>query len=216
VRVVLVAAKDVTLAKTRLAHALPSGTERATLAEAMFRDVLDAAVTAHAADRVAVVTSDRILIRIAHDMNAIVLDEVMPQGLNAAVRFATNELTSMGATTICTILSDIPMVTGQDIDAAFAAMPSAHGGVVLVPSRDFSGTNMIVRQPPDVIPTQFGHLSLVRHLDDARSRNLACAIVRLIRPALDLDCPDDLLEFVRTPTMTHTFGHLTRLGLHHD
>ena len=44
---------------------------------------------------------------------------------------------------------------------------------------------------------------------------LECEVVRLIRPALDLDVPADLIEFVRTPTMTHTFGHLTRLGLLH-
>jgi 2-phospho-L-lactate guanylyltransferase len=216
VRIVLVAAKELALAKTRLAPALPSGAERALLAEAMFRDVLSAAVASRAADRIAVVTSDPLLLGLAREAEAMTIDEGTPQGLNVAVRIATTELIRAGATTIATVLSDIPMVTGEDIDAAFAAMPPAGAGVVLVPSRDFSGTNMIVRQPPDVIATQFGHLSLVRHRDDARQRGLACEVVRLIRPALDLDVPDDLIEFVRTPTMTHTFGHLTRLGLLHS
>lgn len=214
-RIVLVAAKELALAKTRLAPALPSVAERAMLAEAMFRDVLGAALAARAADRVAVVTSDPVLICRARQAGATIIDEGTPQGLNNAVRIATSELIRAGATTIATVLSDIPMVTGEDIDDAFAAMPAAGAGVILIPSRDFSGTNMIVRQPPDVIATQFGHLSLVRHLDDARRRGLATEVVRLLRPALDLDLPSDLIEFVRTPTMTHTFGHLTRLGLHH-
>jgi 2-phospho-L-lactate guanylyltransferase len=215
VRFVLVAAKELALAKTRLAAALPSGPERAQLAEAMFRDVLSAALAARAADRVAVVTSDRLLISHAQAGGATVIDEVMPRGLNAAVRLATEELIRSGASSICTVLSDVPMVTGEDIDAAFDAMPREGAGVVLIPSRDFSGTNMIVRRPPDVIATQFGHLSLVRHRNDCQWRGLACSVLRLIRPALDLDLPADLIEFVRTPTMTHTFGHLTRMGLLH-
>jgi len=215
VRIVLVAAKELALAKTRLAAALPSGAERAMLAEAMFRDVLSAALASRAADRVAVVTSDQVLISLARQAGATIIDEGFPRGLNAAVRLATGELIRAGATAIGTVLSDIPMVTGEDIDAAFAAMPQEEAGVVLIPSRDFSGTNMIVRRPPDVIATQFGRLSLVRHLDDCRGRGIACDVVRLIRPALDLDLPADLIEFVRTPTMTHTFGHLARLGLLH-
>jgi 2-phospho-L-lactate guanylyltransferase len=215
VRIVLVAAKELKLAKTRLAPALPSGAERAMLADAMFRDVLSAALASRRADRVAVVTSDPTLIAYAQRTEAIIINENRPQGLNVAVKIATDELVRAGATTVCTVLSDIPMVTGEDIDDAFAAMPSEGEGVVLIPSRDFSGTNMIVRQPPGVIATQFGHLSLVRHRDDARCRGLAVAVVRLRRPALDLDVPDDLIEFVRTPTMTHTFSHLARLGLHH-
>jgi 2-phospho-L-lactate guanylyltransferase len=215
VRIVLVAAKELTLAKTRLAPAMPSGAERALLAEAMFRDVLRAALAARAAARVAVVTSDARLKAIARGVGAFLIDERMPIGLNAAVRLATTELIDHGATSIATVLSDIPMITEEDIDDAFAAMPPGRAGVVLIPSRDFSGTNMIVRQPADVIATQFGHLSLVRHRDDARQRGLPCAVVRLQRPALDLDTPADLIEFMRIPTMTNTFAHLTRLGLHH-
>jgi 2-phospho-L-lactate guanylyltransferase len=215
VRFVLVAAKELALAKTRLAPALPSGAERALLAEAMFRDVLSAAMAAHAADRVAVVTSDRLLISHARAAGATIIDEGTPRGLNVAARLATDELIRAGANTICTLLSDVPMVTGEDIDAAFEAMPPEDPAVVLIPSRDFSGTNMIVRRPPDVIATQFGRLSLVRHRDDCRGRGLTCSVLRQIRPALDLDLPADLIEFVRTPTMTHTFGHLTRMGLLH-
>lgn len=214
-RIVLVAAKELAFAKTRLAPALPSGAERAMLAEAMFRDVLSAALASRAAARVAVVTSDSLLGDLARDAGATVIDEGAPRGLNAAVRLATAELMDAGATTVCTVLSDIPGVTGDDIDAAFTAMPRAEAGVALIPSRDFSGTNMMVRRPPDVIATQFGHLSLVRHREDCLSRGIACEVVRLLRPALDLDLPADLIEFVRTPTMTHTFGHLARLGLLH-
>ena len=212
-RAVLIAAKQLPLAKTRLIPALPTVSERSALAEAMFRDVLSAALTARTPERVTVVTCDPVLMMLARSTGAIVINEEYPRGLNVAVRLATTKLAAAGMTCICTLLSDIPLITGDDIDAAFAAMPGEQQAVSLVPSRDFSGTNIIVRKPPDVIATQFGRFSLVRHLDDCRKRGIACQIVRLERPALDLDVPPDLQEFERRHSLTHTQAHLARLTL---
>jgi 2-phospho-L-lactate guanylyltransferase len=215
VRAILIAAKQLAFAKTRLAQALPASSERMALAEAMFRDVLDQALAARSARLVAVITSDPALLGLTRAAGALALDEEYPRGLNVAVRLATAELIRLGATTVCTVLSDIPLTTGEDIDAAMAALPAGERAVALVPSRDFSGTNIIARTPPDVISTQFGRLSLVRHLDDCRERAIPCALARLRRPALDLDTPADLIEFARMPSMTHTHGHLARLGFLH-
>jgi 2-phospho-L-lactate guanylyltransferase len=216
VRAVLIAAKQLALAKTRLIPVLPSVSERSSLAEAMFRDVLSAALKARAPERVAVVTSDPGLMMLARNTGVIVIDEKYPRGLNVAVGLATMQLAAAGMTCICTLLSDIPLVTGDDVDAAFAAMPGQQGAVTLVPSLDFSGTNIIVRRPPDVIATQFGRLSLIRHLDDCRRRAIACEVVRLERPALDIDVPADLQEFERRHSLTHTQAHLARLSLVHN
>jgi len=215
VRVVLIAAKQLALAKTRLAPALPSSTERANLATAMFQDVLSAGLGSRLADRVAVVTSDPVLLAMAEANGALVINEEFPRGLNVAVALATEHLQRAGARTTCTILSDIPLITGEDIDASFAAEETIGQGVVLVPSRDFSGTNVMVRTPPDAIATQFGRLSLVRHRESCRERGIACKVVRLIRPSLDLDVPEDLIEFARASSMTHTYAHLARLGMLH-
>jgi 2-phospho-L-lactate guanylyltransferase len=213
VRAVLIAAKQLALAKTRLMPVLPSVSERSSLAEAMFRDVLSAALNARTPERVAIVTSDAALMALAHKAGALVIDEAYPRGLNAAVRLATSKLIDAGMTCICTLLSDIPLVTGDDIDAAFSAMPIEQQAVTLVPSLDFSGTNIIVRRPPDIIATQFGRFSLIRHLDDCRRCGIGCQVVRLERPALDLDVPADLQEFERRRSLTHTQAHLARLCL---
>ena len=212
-RFILIAAKQLEFAKARLAPALPPG-ERRALAEAMFRDVLAAALGASSADHVAVVTSDTSLLELARKAGALTIDEEFPRGLNAAVALATSALKEQGAGTVCTVLSDIPLITGADIDAVFAAMPAPRGAV-LVPSRDFSGTNVICRSPADVIPTRFGRMSLVRHLDDCRIANLASQVMRLPGPALDLDVMADLAEFVRSGSSTHTQNQLARLGIAH-
>ncbi len=213
-RVILVAAKHLAFAKTRLRPVL-AGPERAELAAAMFRDVFAAALAARSADLVAVVTSDPSLLGITRAAGGFAIDESYPRGLNAAVALATGVLRREGATTLVTVLSDIPLVAAEDIDAVFAAIPAGGRGVVLVPSRDFSGTNVIARSPADAIPTRFGRLSLVKHLEDCRQRGLASEVLRLARPALDLDQFDDLAEFVRTASPTHTLSQLARLGIAH-
>jgi 2-phospho-L-lactate guanylyltransferase len=213
VQAVLVAAKHLAFAKTRLGDALPPA-ERTALAEAMFRDVLAAALGSRRAELSAVVTSDPRLLERARAAGALAIDEGYPRGLNAAVALATDELRGRGASVLVTVLSDIPMVTAEDIDAVFGAMP-AGGGVVLVPSRDLSGTNIIARSPANAIVTRFGRLSLVKHLDECRGRRLRSEVLRLARPALDLDEVNDLAEFVRSAggSQSHTLSHLARLGI---
>jgi 2-phospho-L-lactate/phosphoenolpyruvate guanylyltransferase len=212
VRFILIAAKQLEFAKTRLAPVLPPG-ERRALAEAMFRDVLAASLGA-GAGQVAVVTSDAGLLAMARSAGALTIDEEFPRGLNVAVALATSVLIANGARTVCTVLSDIPLVTAEDIDAVFDAMPPGRGAV-LVPSRDFSGTNIICRSPADAVPTRFGRLSLVRHLDDCRSSGVPARVLRLARPALDLDMIADLAEFERAGSATHTQNQLARLGIAH-
>ena len=214
-RAVLIAAKQLTLAKTRLASALPSAAERSALARAMFCDVLAAAFGARRPELVAVVTSDSSLLELARRGGALTIDEEYPRGLNVAVLIATSILIDRGVTTVCTVLSDIPLISSEDIDAAFAALPRSGNGVVLVPSRDCTGTNLLARRPPDIIATRFGSNSLARHREDCRALGLQCTIVPMPRPALDIDLPIDLIEFARWPSMTHTFNHLARLGMAH-
>ena len=152
----------------------------------------------------AVISSDPALLDLARGAGALVIDEEFPRGLNAAVRLATEALAAQGVGTLCTVLSDIPLVTGEDIDAVFRELAEEERGVVLVPSRDLSGTNMIARAPADAIPTRFGGQSLRRHLEDVTGSACRAGVVRQRGPALDLDVIDDLSEFVRTPSMTHT------------
>jgi 2-phospho-L-lactate guanylyltransferase len=215
VHAILIAAKHLAFAKTRLGRAVGDA-DRMALAEAMFRDVLAAALSARAADHVAVVSSDPALLDMARNAGALVIDEEFPRGLNTAVRLATEALDAQGVATLCTVLSDIPLVTGEDIDAVFGELAEDGRGVVLVPSRDLSGTNMIARAPASAIPTRFGGQSLRRHLEECYRLGLPSRVVRQRGPALDLDVIDDLNEFVRAPSMTHTYSQLARLGIAHD
>jgi 2-phospho-L-lactate guanylyltransferase len=210
VRALLIAAKELAFAKTRLGS-LPQR-QRELLAQAMFRDVLGAALSFKAAECVAVVTSDSALSEEARRAGALVIDERYPRGLNAAVALATRELIAAGATTLCTLLSDTPLVTPADIERVFAAI-SSEPGVVLAPSRDARGTNIILRQPADVIPTRFGKRSLALHRLECERLGLPCQVMHLPGPGMDLDEVADLIDFIRAANDTHTLSELVRFEL---
>jgi 2-phospho-L-lactate guanylyltransferase (CobY/MobA/RfbA family) len=55
----------------------------------------------------------------------------------------------------------------------------------------------------------------VKHLDDCRAANVPARVLRLARPALDLDVIADLAEFERAGSATHTQNQLARLGIAH-
>jgi 2-phospho-L-lactate/phosphoenolpyruvate guanylyltransferase len=210
VRGILIAAKELAFAKTRLGR-LPPG-ERELLAEAMFRDVLEAATKFKVADCVAVVSSDRRLLELAQRAGAMAINEGYPRGLNAAVALATAKLVGGGVTRLCTLLSDTPLVTAGDIEKVFGAL-SGDRGVVLAPSRDAHGTNIIMRQPADVIPTRFGTSSLALHRLECERFGVPCEVLHLLGPAMDLDEAADLIDFLSLSKNSHTLSRLVRFEL---
>ena len=210
-RALLIAAKELAFAKTRLGS-LPQR-QRELLAAAMFRDVLAAALN-FKAGRTALRWLPRIgaLLDEARRCGAMAIDERYPRGLNAAVALATRELIAAGATSLCTLLSDTPLVTAADIRQVFAAA-AAVPGVVLVPSRDARGTNIILRRPPDVIPTRFGQRSLALHRSECERWRVPCKVLHLAGPAMDLDELQDLRDFISVANATHTLAQLASFEL---
>lgn len=71
----------------------------------------------------AVITCDSTVIELARQNRVLVINEGPVRALNAAVRLATANLTAAGATYVCTLLADIPLVTSEDVDAGFAGVP---------------------------------------------------------------------------------------------
>jgi 2-phospho-L-lactate guanylyltransferase len=85
---------------------------------------------------------------------------------------------------------DLPLATAGDIDAILAEAegpPSA----ILVPSRDGTGTNALLRSPPTLFPSHFGPNSFAQHLEEAERYGARVKILRNPRIALDIDELDD-------------------------
>jgi 2-phospho-L-lactate/phosphoenolpyruvate guanylyltransferase len=210
VKVALLPAKPLRLAKTRLGSLLPDD-ERMAVAAAMFTDVLRALTGSVAIDAVLVVTADPTLAAHARRNGAVVLDEGTPRGLNGAVTFGTDAAHRMGASSALVVLSDLPLLTASDVDDLMARAPAR--GVRVVPCKEGTGTNAILRRPPTVLPPCFGGRSLERHVGVAERHHLTCEIVRIARIEFDLDTPEDLRAFASAPSATSTHDEIVRLGL---
>lgn len=209
-QVALVPAKPLSLAKTRLGTMLAES-DRAAVAYAMFTDVLAALRDARSVARVFVVTADERLAAYARGVGAAVVDEGVPRGLNGAVVLGTDAAVAEGASAVLVVLSDVPLVGARDVDMLTARAPRP--GVALVPSKEGTGTNAILRTPGGVIRPCFGGRSLERHVSAAGRSRVACTIWRNARIGFDIDVPEDLAAVAGTESATATYRETVRLGI---
>lgn len=207
----IIPVKDLSKAKERLSTVLPQ-TERTTLAYAMLEDVLSALKYSKLLDRKFIVTLDRRAIEIAECMDIEVILETKQNGESASVDYATQKCKEMGADSVLVIPGDAPLITPEDIDFIVEQEAGLRSPFVLmVPARDELGTNAILRNPPDIISSQFGHDSYNKHIQEADKINVPYRTFKNPRIALDIDQPDDLKELIKYRSNTKTFKELIRL-----
>ncbi len=113
----------------------------------MFHDVLECLCRAQHVDAVAVVTPDPRLLDLASRMGAQAIDEGSPRGLNAAAALGTKYSLEHGATSVLIVLSDLPLITVDEIDSLFLDLPP-EPHVRLARSHEGLGTNALLRTPP--------------------------------------------------------------------
>jgi len=210
-RFALLPAKPRGLAKSRLAPAL-SDADRATLAVAMFEDALEALLAAKSLDRIVVVSADRGYLDRAAAAAVVTVDELEPRGLNGAASLGTRRCLELGATSVLIVLSDLPLMTGSDVEAVNAPAME-RSGIRMVRSHEGLGTNALLRTPPLVIPTRFGGRSFQGH--EAAARSVGIASEELVLPGIgfDVDTIEDLERIVRTGDDSRTVAAARRLGI---
>ncbi|MEP7337988.1 MAG: 2-phospho-L-lactate guanylyltransferase [Acidobacteriota bacterium] len=198
-RYILIPVKDLTRAKQRLAG-LMTQTERTQLAWAMLENTLAVVNRVTAADRIAVVTLYKPAITLAESYGIEVIPEAEQISESVSVDFGSREVTKRGAQSVLRLPIDLPLITVEDIEMILfceqegnSSMPS----VVIVPSREGTGTNAILRRPPALFPSHFGAGSLAKHLKEAERANAECKVINLPRVALDIDEPEDLAELFK-------------------
>lgn len=209
-RSILIPVKDLARAKQRLA-VLMTQEERTQLAWAMLENTF-AAAQCSSADRVAVVTLYQPAIDLAEKFGMEVILETEQISESASVDFGSREVTECGAEAVLRLPIDLPLITTEDIEAILTAdqpLPS----VVIVPSRDGTGTNAILRRPPTLFPSHFGPGSLAKHIKEAEAANATCTLLDLPRIALDIDEPDDIVELLNRGQATPICDLLASLNI---
>ena len=210
----LIPIKHLDGAKQRLAPLLSPG-ERAGLAQAMMDDVFAAVRGIRAADRVFVATNYEPAIARAERSGWTVLRESRQTSESDSVDAASRECESRGVTALLRLPIDLPLVTAADIDEVIAAAGDGSAPcTVLVPSRDGTGTNALLRARPTLFPSHFGANSFAKHLAEARATGARLETLRNPRLELDVDDPEDLRALLaQNPEGTSTSRWLERSGI---
>jgi 2-phospho-L-lactate guanylyltransferase len=202
VRVILLPVKAPSNAKQRLAVLL-SSEERIGLTWAMLKDVGGALAGAKLVDRIVVVTGDPAVIQYALGQSWEVLREAEQISESHSVDRASSCLLKQGAAVVLRLPGDIPLLQAEDVDSLLSVeLPPR--AALLVPSRDGSGTNAVLRKPPDAFPSRFGPDSFRLHQQEASHAGVAVSIIYNPRIGLDIDDITDLAVFWSHDRQTFT------------
>jgi 2-phospho-L-lactate guanylyltransferase len=179
-------------AKQRLSGFL-SAAQREALARAMYEVMLQTLCGVRGLDRVVVVTADEQIANRATSSGVEVFWETEQHSHSRSADAAARRAIAMGATSVVMLPIDVPLVQREEIEALVAA---AGPGIVVVPSGDGTGTNALVRNPPDAIQACFGPNSFRKHCDQAESRGLPLKVMRPAGIVFDIDTPEDVAELL--------------------
>ena len=208
---VLIPVKNLKFANERLSSVL-SRKERTALAYAMLRDVFLSVAKSSLADKVAVVTLDKKAMLMANEYGFAIIDEKEQKSESSSVDYALKICKDLGADSVLVVPGDAPLITPEDIDFILEKVKD-HPHVILVPSGDKLGTNAILRKPPDVLESMFGHDSFRKHMKQADEKNVSYEIYELKNIALDIDEPGDIEVFKKLGQHTLAYRKLIRMGL---
>jgi 2-phospho-L-lactate/phosphoenolpyruvate guanylyltransferase len=211
-RALLLPIKDLRNAKQRLAGVL-TPEERFGLAQAMLSDTIRAVRGVRQTNKIFVITNYEPAMEVAAKYGWEVLREERQISESASVDFASRLCAKAGITSLLRLPLDLPLVQASDIDDLLfteCAAPS----VVMVPSRDGTGTNAILRTPPALFPSHFGPNSFAKHRSEAEQAGARMIVRRNERLEMDVDDEADLRALLRYDlTQTATGKWLEESGI---
>ena len=161
----LIPVKELSTSMSRLGDILTQD-EKIGLSLAMLEDVIEVVRGIGEIEPVVIVTRDARVGKIAEKYGIEVIREPEEvRGEGPAVDYGAGILEGRGIERLLVIPSDMPQVSGEDLEKILAVDPGTPS-VVMAPAHD-GGTNGMLRRPPTVIPSRFGPDSLSLHLEEA-------------------------------------------------
>jgi 2-phospho-L-lactate guanylyltransferase len=187
--------KDLRNAKQRLSGVLTFD-ERFGLAQAMLEDTIRAVSRVQRAEKIFVITNYEPAMEAAMNYGWEILRETHQVSESSSVDFASRLCAECGVAGLLRLPLDLPLIQPGDIDGLLTTECAAPA-VVIVPSRDGTGTNAILRTPPTLFPSHFGPNSFAKHCSEAERAGAKIIVRRNERLEMDLDDEADLRALLR-------------------
>src|SRR5205807_6714127 len=184
-RALLLPIKDLRNAKKRLTNVLTSE-ERFSLAEAMLADTIHAVRGVRCAEKIFVVTNYEPAMLLTKENGWEILREEQQISESYSVDAASKLCEQKGVSGLLRLPLDLPLIQSSDIDELLTVECQAPA-LVIVPSRDGTGTNAMMRTPPTLFPSHFGGGSFAKHLAEAERAHARVMVRRNARVEMDVD-----------------------------
>ncbi len=211
-RALLLPVKDLNNAKKRLIGVL-TPEERFALARAMLADTIRAVRGVRCAEKIFVVTNYEPVMRLAEENQWEILREEQQISESHSVDAASKICEQRGVSGLLRLPLDLPLIRSSDIDELLTAECHAPT-LVIVPSRDGTGTNAMLRTPPTLFPSHFGTGSFSKHLAEAETAHARVMVRRNARLEMDVDDEADLRALLKHDLSgTETGGWLRASGI---
>ena len=192
----LVPAKSFERGKSRLADVL-GPEERIGFARRLLEHVVEALHDSATVDVIAVVSDSSEVRDYAERLGTVPLsDDPGQRGLAHVVDTASAEVERRGASSVVICMSDLPWVSGRDIDEVVESLAACPA--VFVPDETNRGTNALALCPPRCIRSCLGHEnSLLLHRHEAQRLGLEHRVLTNAAIAFDVDDASDLERLLR-------------------
>lgn len=202
-RALLLPVKDLRSAKKRLTGVL-TPEERFGLAAAMLADTIRTVRSVLFAEKIFLITNYQPALDAAEENGWEILREECQISESHSVDTASRICEERGVRALLRVPLDLPLMQSRDVDQLLAIECQAPA-LAIVPSRDGTGTNALLRTPPTLFPSHFGNRSFAKHLAEAKIVGAQVLIRRNPRLEMDVDDESDLralLEHDLTGTET--------------
>ena len=156
----------------------------------MLQEVLKTVNNCKLVNKIVLVSKDEAALKIGRQFGAIEIFD-NESGVNDAVSLADQYLSDKEFDCSVIFPQDIPIMTSSDIGNLLNFVKS-NRSVIIVPSRQFNGTNALVRCPADIMKTSYDMGSYTFQMDAARTKTENISISLIRRMMLDIDDEHDL------------------------
>lgn len=181
----------------------------------MMEDVIASLKKSNLVSQVVVLTPDRQVADLAENLGAGTMMDHTNGGINESIAKATEfEIKERSGSPLLVLPVDVPLVKPTTIDNIIRRVDEPNHALVVISPSIAKGTNALLRNPPDAIPTRYGVNSFDAHVAEAAARKVHLKVHRSEDLEIDVDTPSDLYEIMKKGNSTRTSEFLR--GILHD